>query len=137
MDVILEIWEGALKILGAMPAWMAGALVGWVGSLAFTQTFKYMMPRSVDHDLRSTTTRLVAVLAGTAVCAVYLFELSPYTPRIVWLTSFCAGFMSPISYTLFVAIVKLRYPKMAEALSSEVRGRLTALPEKMIQKMKG
>lgn len=125
------IWDTAMHILGTMPPWLAAGLIGWIGSIAFTQPIKFLMPLRWDSEARAVAARVLASLSAFAFTALGYAAVAPgASGAAVLLTAMLTALWSPMAYSLLVRGLR-QYPRtawIADVLSGDVRGVLSGQP---------
>lgn len=129
--MIQSAWNTALHILATLPPWLAAGLIGWVGSIAFTQPLKFLMPLGWDSETRAVTARVLASLSAFGFTVLGYQAVAPdASGAAVIVTALLTALWSPMAYSLLVRGLR-RHPRtewIADVLSGDVRGVLAGKP---------
>jgi hypothetical protein len=128
IETILKWWNGLLHVLTTLPPSFAALLVGWSFSIGLTQSVKFLMPSSIDEDIRELTTRLLAGFSAAMAAGVYYAAADGSRPEDLILVMLFTGVWSPLAFALLQGALR-RSPRtawIADVLSGDVRGVIAA-----------
>jgi hypothetical protein len=103
--------------LDAHPGAVAWAL-GWVAALSAAQTVKQILPHAWSTTAAKRMLQIVAMGTG-AIVSYVLWPRAGVDRAHVLVDALIVGMSAPTAYTFLKAVIEVRWPRLAEALSWE------------------
>lgn len=116
--MIETLWNILSAAFKETPPWVGAILFGWFFSWGVTQSVKFFIPLGWTPDTR----KVVAQALGFVSAASVVVLLKPLAWPATILLSTMVGFWSPLSWALLVAVVRKRWPFIADVLTQDTRG---------------
>lgn len=128
MDTVLvgirEFLAAAVGLYDSVPPVVRAVLLAWLLAVSVTQPMKFLLPLSWTPEKRHLCAQVVAFVTG--FLGVVLFAELPLALRCA--LGLLVGLWAPVAYFLFVRAIEDRWPRLADALSGDVRGVLLGEP---------